>query len=113
MKTFGLRASTWLRIGINAGFVLVLLGVLLARATTMPLEQQGFKALQQTLCEIPFASDSLGGDPPDTKNALQSAALLVAVASAPQVLGQSPRQPFHSMVHQLRDRLMHAPPSYL
>lgn len=112
MNTADFRFSTWLRLCVNASFVLVLLGSAFARAVAVPMEWNSGKALQQTISEIKGVSNGLTSDPPEEKSALPAVSVMV-VPSVPQVLGVVHHQQFSPMVHQLRDRLMHAPPIHL
>jgi hypothetical protein len=109
MNTADSRSSLWLRFCINASFVLVLLGAVLAKVAAAPAEWTHGKALQQTISEIKGASNGFTSDPPEVKSGLPAASLVV-VPPVPQVLGVVQHQQFSPMVHQLRDRLMHAPP---
>lgn len=99
--------SPWLRLCLNAGFVLVLVCTSFAKAA--PGEWTNGKALQQSITEFKCASNGLFSDPPESK-AVSLFLEHTIVASVPWVLGAAQEQQFNPMVHQLRDRLMHAPP---
>jgi len=110
MNSADIRPFSWLRLGLNAGFVLVLLGAVLARTAATSVDGVYAKALQQTISEFKAASNGLGSDPPETKSALPAATAVLQLPF-PRVLGQAHPAQFSPMVHQLRDRLMHAPPT--
>lgn len=106
------RLFSWRRLCLHAGFVLVLLSAVLARAVATPAEGVHGKALGHAVAEFKVASNGLSSDPPESKSALPVAAA-VSQLPLPRVLGQVHSLQFSPMVHQLRDRLMHAPPAAL
>lgn len=106
------RSSIWFRFLVHTGFILVLAGSVFARASVAAPEWTNGKAVQHTLSEFKCAANWLGSDPPESK-AVAVPIRMVAPALVPLVLGEVQQQQYGPMVHQLRDRLMHAPPVIL
>lgn len=106
------RTSTWLRLCLNTGFVLVLVSSAFAKAAVTQGELFDGKAMQQAFSEAKFTATWLDSDPPESRATLALPEPLL-VLPAPRVLGFVQPQQHASMVHQLRDRLMHAPPVVL
>ena len=99
-----------LRLCLNAGFILLLVCASYARA--VPVEWGTGKALQQSITELKSAANGLFSDPPESKAAVPQLSESIH-SPLPRVLGRAHEQQFNAMVHQLRDRLMHAPPAPL
>lgn len=112
MNTVESRPFSWNRICLTASFVLLLLGAVFARASAVQVESVQAKALQQTLSEFKAASQGINSDPPESKSALPIVHA-TELSLVPRVLGAAHPDQHSPMVHQLRDRLMHAPPASL
>ena len=112
MYRYPQQSSRWLRFCINAGFVLVLVSAVFARASATTLEKANGKAVQHGYSEYKGAANWIDSDPPESKAVCFQTACRKP-ASVPRVLGQVQVSQFSPMVLQLRDRLMHAPPVVL
>lgn len=98
-----------LRWSLHTLFVLTLVLAVSGKAVSVVQESGGFKGIQHSLTEFKAIGNSINGDPPESDPVIVLSAA-VAVADAPASLGVSCALQFCPMVHQLRDRLMHAPP---
>lgn len=112
MNTSGSRSFVWLRFCLYVGLVLVVLGAVSSRIMAVPLDGAKAKVLPQTLSEQAAAKHVIEGDLPEPQPSLLAVHSL-APESLPLAVGKVQVQQFSSMVHRLRDRLMHAPPALL
>jgi len=99
-----------LRWSLHGLFVLALVLSAWGKVAAPANDGSGFKGIQHSLAELKCIGNSINGDPPESDPVvlvLES----VAVADAPATVGIACSRQFSPMVHQLRDRLMHAPPA--
>lgn len=100
-----------LRWSLHTLFVLTLVFAVSGKVVSVDKETGGFKGIQHSLTEFKALGNSINGDPPESDQDIHLFEA-VSVADAPASLGAARSSQFSPMVHQLRDRLMHAPPVF-